>query len=252
MSWQATAWAERQRTGSPARKVLLLILANYADEHGLCWPSQELLAYGTEQSLDTIQRQLRKLTAAGIISVAVRPQGRGRWPGRTYKLNMTVAEMTEPQNAVPSGDVGHNDGVTDRNAVTHLLGQTEPQLVGDRAATSTPHHAATSTATEPQALRHEPSIEPSTRTFIEPTGSATRKSKPTADERHRSFQHKRGAVEVVQNRIAKRLGNDGWLILQSINARDLQMLTAMQEKNRLSDADLEQFRLLWKQRGAAA
>ena len=99
MSWQATAWAERQTTGSPGRKVLLLILANYADEHGVCWPSQETLASGTEQSLDTVQRQLRKLTAAGIISVAVRPQGRGRWPGRTYKLNMTVAEMTEPQNA---------------------------------------------------------------------------------------------------------------------------------------------------------
>jgi hypothetical protein len=29
------------------------------------------------------------------------------------------------------------------------------------------------------------------------------------------------------------------------------MLTRMQEVDRLSDADLEQFRLLWKQRGAA-
>jgi pyocin large subunit-like protein len=142
MSWQATAWAERQRTGSPARKVLLLILANYADEHGLCWPSQELLAYGTEQSLDTIQRQLRKLTAAGIISVAVRPQGRGRWPGRTYKLNMSVAEMTEPQNAVSSGDVEHNETVT-RDAVT------EPQPTRDHAATSTPHHAMPQPARSP-------------------------------------------------------------------------------------------------------
>jgi hypothetical protein len=52
MSWQATAWAEKQVTGSPARKVLLLVLANYADEDGICWPSQETLAKGTEQSLD--------------------------------------------------------------------------------------------------------------------------------------------------------------------------------------------------------
>ena len=138
----------------------------------------------------------------------------------------------------------HNETVT-RDAVA------EPQPAGDRAATSTPHRAATSTVTEPQALRHEPSIEPLTRTFTEPSGGATRKGKPSAAERQRSFQHKRGAIEVVQNRIAKRLGNDGWLILQSISASDLQMLTAMQEKNRLSDADLEQFRLLWKHRGAA-
>src|ERR1017187_996705 len=133
MSWQATAWAERQRTGSPARKVLLLILANYADEHGLCWPSQELLAFGTEQSLDTVQRQLRKLTAAGIISVAVRPQGRGRWPGRTYKLNMTGTKRPERQKAVPSGDAKRNKPVP-RDAVP------EPQPTRDRAATSTPHH----------------------------------------------------------------------------------------------------------------
>jgi hypothetical protein len=157
---------------------------------------------------------------------------------------MTVAEMTEPQNAVPSGDVERNETVT-RDAVT------EPQPTRDRAATSTPHHAATSTVTEPQALRHEPSKEPSSRTFTKPSGNALRKSKPSAAERQRSFQHKRGSIEVVQNRIAKRLGNDGWLILQSISASDLQMLTAMQEKNRLSDADLEQFRLLWKHRGAA-
>jgi pyocin large subunit-like protein len=246
VSWQATAWAERQRSGSPARKVILLILANYADEHGLCWPSQELLAYGTEQSVDTIQRQLRKLTAAGIISVAVRPQGRGRWPGRTYKLNMTVAEMTEPQNAVPSGDGERNETVT-RDAVT------EPQPTRDRAATSTPHHAATSTVTEPQALRHEPSIEPLKRTFIEP--SAPKKLKPSAAERQAAFQGKRGSIEVVQNRIAKRLGPDGWLILQSIADSDLQMLTTMQDKNRLRDEDLETFRMLWKKnqkQGAAA
>jgi hypothetical protein len=248
MSWQATAWAERQTTGSPARKVLLLVLANYADEHGICWPSQETLGKGTEQSLDTVQRQLRKLADLGLITAAVRPQGRGRWPGRTYKLNMPVAEMTEPQSAAQSEP---SQSVTERNASVTLAECTEPQSAGDRAATSTPHHAATNTPTEPQALRHEPSIEPLTGTFTEPSGGATRKRKPSAAERQRSFQHKRGAIEVVQNRIAKRLGNDGWLILQSISASDLRMLTAMQEKNRLSDADLEQFRLLWKHRGAA-
>ena len=61
MSWKATAWAIRQTTGSSGRKVLLLALANYADEHGVCWPSQETLARNTEQSVDTVQRQLKKL-----------------------------------------------------------------------------------------------------------------------------------------------------------------------------------------------
>jgi Helix-turn-helix domain len=249
MSWQATAWAERQTTGSPARKVLLLILANYADEDGICWPSQETLAKGTEQSLDTVQRQLRKLAAIGLIAVAVRPQGRGRWPGRTYKLNMAVAEMTEPQSAAQSEA---SQSVTERNASATLADVTEPQPDRDRAATSTPHHAATSTVTEPQALRLKPSLEPSSRTFIEPSGSAPRKRKQSAAERERAFQGKRGSIEVVQNRIAKRLGPDGWLILQSITSADLETLTTMQERNRLSDSALEEFRLLWKARSQCA
>jgi SOS-response transcriptional repressor LexA len=237
MSWQATAWAEKQVTGSPARKVLLLVLANYADEDGICWPSQETLAKGTEQSLDTIQRQLKKLEQKELITVAARPQGRGRWPGRTYKLNMPVAEKTEPQTAAQSRV---NDATT------------EAQPAGDRAATSTDHRAATGTATEPQALRHEPSIEPPLRTFKEP--SAPKQRKRSAAERQQAWQRKRGSIEVVQNRIAQRLGPDGWLILQNISERDLQMLTKMQEVGRLSDAKLEEFRLLWKnhRRGAAA
>ena len=61
MSWQATAWTERQTTGSPSRKALLLVMANYADQDGFCWPSQETLAAGAEISLDTVQRQSKKL-----------------------------------------------------------------------------------------------------------------------------------------------------------------------------------------------
>lgn len=241
MSWQATAWAERQVTGSPARKVLLLVLANYADEYGVCWPSQEVLSRGTEQSLDTIQRQLRVLAKMGLIMVAARPMGRGRWPGRTYKLNMSVAETTEPQTAARTDD--EQAGLTPA---------TEPQPAGDRAAMSTDHRAATSTVTEPQALRLEPSLEPSFGTVSEP--SAPKRPKPLAAERQQAWQRKRGSIEVVQNRIAKRLGPDGWLILQSISDSDLQMLTKMQEVGRLSDAKLGEFRLLWKnhQRGAAA
>ena len=64
MSWQAAAWAVRQNVGHPARKLLLLVIANYADEHGVCWPSQGRLAGEAEMSLDTVQRQTKKLNTA--------------------------------------------------------------------------------------------------------------------------------------------------------------------------------------------
>ena len=82
MSWQATAWAVRQKTGSAGCKLLLLTLANYADDTGCCWPGQDTLKNDTEQSLDTIQRQLKKLETLGLVRKVPRPMGPGRWSSR--------------------------------------------------------------------------------------------------------------------------------------------------------------------------
>lgn len=77
MSWQATVWAEQQQTGSPARKVILLVLANYADEYGYCYPGQRTIARGTEQSVDTVQRHLKRLETDGFLKRAKRQRAGG-------------------------------------------------------------------------------------------------------------------------------------------------------------------------------
>ncbi|PZA12761.1 hypothetical protein DNX69_07675 [Rhodopseudomonas palustris] len=102
MSWQATAWAAKQVTGSPARKALLLALANYADAAGMSYPSQDTLARDTEQSTDTVQRQMKQLAALGLVRIEKRPAVKGQWPGLVYFLALPVAEMTEPQIAARS------------------------------------------------------------------------------------------------------------------------------------------------------
>jgi hypothetical protein len=98
MSWRATAWAEKQKTGAPGCKLLLLVLANYANDKGFCWPSQETLAKGTEQSLDAIQRHARRLEAGGFLTISRQPRAGGRWPALSYQLHVA----TEPQNAARS------------------------------------------------------------------------------------------------------------------------------------------------------
>ena len=134
MSWQATAWAQAKKTGSPAKKALLLVLANYADEEGVCWPAQKTLAASTEQSVDSVQRQSRQLQAIGIVRTACRwPRERGKWPAFLYVLAMEN-KATEPQLAARSNRT--------------RPGRTQPD---DRAAPSP--------TTGPQALRHEPSLE---------------------------------------------------------------------------------------------
>ncbi|MGX7741554.1 helix-turn-helix domain-containing protein [Rhodopseudomonas parapalustris] len=138
MSWQATAWAAKQVTGSPARKALLLALANYADAAGMSYPSQDTLARDTEQSTDTVQRQMKQLAALGLVRIEKRPAVKGQWPGLVYFLALPVAEMSEPQSAARS----------------------EPH---SSAARSGRHRAAKDPSTVPQntpspcrtALRHE-------------------------------------------------------------------------------------------------
>jgi hypothetical protein len=160
MSWQATAWAVRQKTGSAGCKLLLLTLANYADDTGCCWPGQDTLKNDTEQSLDTIQRQLKKLETLGLVRKVPRPMGPGRWSSRTYFLNMTAAEMTKPQSAAWSEDDAtgrqpteptgseRNDGVTP--AV-----QSMPQGTWDHAAAdpvTMPHQARDHAAADPVTM----------------------------------------------------------------------------------------------------
>jgi len=94
-----------------------------------------------------------------------------------------LAKTTVPQSAARSAlEAAEPNGL-----------DSEPQPTRDRAATNT--------ITEPRALRHEPSIEPS----LNPS-AANSKPKRSAAERQQAFQRKRQPIEVIQNRIAARLG----------------------------------------------
>jgi hypothetical protein len=236
MSWQATAWAVEQTTGSPGAKLMLLTLANYADETGCCWPSQETLARDTEQSLDSVQRYLRKLEKLKLIRKVARPMGSGRWSSRTYFLPITVAKMSKPQSAAQSEEVPEGtESVTNDAATVPQVARchaapdpaTMPHLVRDHAA----------------PVRHEPSLEPPFEPSLETSSVPTPKPRPSAAERQRAFKEGRKGVEVIQNRIARKIGFDGWEILQHLNEVDLQRITTMEERGQLDASALEFVRL---------
>jgi hypothetical protein len=67
MSVEAISWASKQKTGSPGAKLVLIALANYANDLGQCWPSQATMAMWTEQSERTIRAHLATLEAMGLI-----------------------------------------------------------------------------------------------------------------------------------------------------------------------------------------
>lgn len=86
MSFQALNWAVQQRTGDPTLKLLLLTLANYADERGVSWPSQRQLALDTEICERTVRSKLEMLEVKGLIEREARGGRKSKIGGRQSDL----------------------------------------------------------------------------------------------------------------------------------------------------------------------
>src|SRR5690606_24074305 len=112
--------------------------------------SQETLAKGTEQSVDTVQRNLKRLALDGHITIARRPRARGRWPSLCYQLN-----MFEPATAcdVEARSLNESKPTRVKRNETQCNAQ-EPDPGSVRRG-----HAARCTSAAPQALRYEASEE---------------------------------------------------------------------------------------------
>ena len=68
MSWEAIYFATRQKAGSSTDKLVLLMVANLADENGFCFPSHAYLARVTEMSERSVQRSIERLIGAGLLT----------------------------------------------------------------------------------------------------------------------------------------------------------------------------------------
>lgn len=124
MSVQAISWALSVETGNPSAKLVLITIANYADEYGVCWPSQDLIACQTEQSVDSVQRRIRELEKGGFLTH--KPRRR-----RSHVYHLLMPGIKEPQSAVSNTEKGGNKIKIPQNEV--LIPQNRvktPQLCG--------------------------------------------------------------------------------------------------------------------------
>jgi hypothetical protein len=77
MSFQAVTWAIAQRAGGPSGKAVLWSIANYANDMGCAWPSQQTIVEESEQSADSVQRRIPDLVDRGLVRrIPLRFQGR--------------------------------------------------------------------------------------------------------------------------------------------------------------------------------
>ena len=69
MSWTSLAWASKQKAGSGNNKLVLLSLANFANDKNECFPSIKTLCNITELSKSTVIRCINSLEKAGLLKI---------------------------------------------------------------------------------------------------------------------------------------------------------------------------------------
>ena len=100
-AYEAQVWARRQRLGGDvAAKIILMILADYADEWGTCFPGVDRIAEEAELSKSTVLRRLKALAEAGLVTVERRANDRGHRTSNRYVLEIEVTVTAEQWNAV--------------------------------------------------------------------------------------------------------------------------------------------------------
>ncbi|OYD83711.1 helix-turn-helix domain-containing protein [Azospirillum brasilense] len=86
---------------------ILAALATFADENGVCWPSQSTLAAKLKRSRPTINRILQRLGDIGLVSIEHRRGRDGSRLSCLYRLRIAQNEAAAAQpemRPVPDGD----------------------------------------------------------------------------------------------------------------------------------------------------
>lgn len=121
---------------------VLAALATYADEHGVCTPSQATLAQHLRRSRPWVNRVVAQLAAAGLLDKTARARGNGGTTSCLYRLRAMPPDLEiydgESSNASSTPHVGL-DGVTAKDLADVDVTGSVPQADIPRQAGDTNH-----------------------------------------------------------------------------------------------------------------
>ncbi len=156
MSVEVWSLALNAKVGNPAKKAVLLGLANHAHPDGTnCYPSVRRLAIYTELSESTVRMKLAEMRDEGLIGIVREAH---RYRPTEYRIDLEIlAELRDP-------------------ALRELEASKAPPISRPPAASAQPSGKPTSalrqTDTRDPAAGREPSLEPSLDPLKEPRGSS--------------------------------------------------------------------------------
>jgi DNA-binding MarR family transcriptional regulator len=94
MSFEAIRWAFAQEIPGP-EKLVLLVLANHADDERTCYPSMATIARETGTSRCNVLRVIPKIVERGLLSFEKRVTHHGK-SSHLYTLSMTIKKAKTP------------------------------------------------------------------------------------------------------------------------------------------------------------
>ena len=134
MSVLAMTWAWGRSVGHPAQKLVLMALADHADDRGICHPGIDRIAEKVELAPRTVRRYLGDLVEAGHIQRRRRRRKNGTLGTYQYRLRIPRQEGVQRPSAAS--------------------GLSRPVAVSDQWPSQVPTSGRSS-------VRAEPSVEPS-------------------------------------------------------------------------------------------
>ncbi len=127
MSMMLMVKAMSIKVGNPTRKLVLLKLADNANDNGKCWPSYDNIAELCEIDRRTAMRHIKALTEAGLVTLTYRKGEKGN-SSNMYHLHLGGDNLTPPSDTrsptVVSEDHQPSDPVSPRTS--HRTSQLEP------------------------------------------------------------------------------------------------------------------------------
>ena len=117
MSFQSMAWAVKQNTKNSISKLILLMLANYADEEHACYPSITHIAELCHCSERSVKRHIKDLLIIGYIKI-------GKIKGRVNNCNIYILGSANAtlvtESAIGSDTVAHNTNIKQSNILNKV------------------------------------------------------------------------------------------------------------------------------------
>lgn len=113
MSMNLMAKAMNIKVGNPLRKLVLIKLADNANDEGECWPSYQHIADQCEVSRSTVKSHIRALEDMGLLKREFRRKGELN-QSNVFYLTLDNAQQIPPESGGAGADLGGGAGAAPR------------------------------------------------------------------------------------------------------------------------------------------